>query len=35
MQCYDTYIAYGEAHNVRDKEAWFMAKLQRGTEPEE
>ncbi|MBA7585486.1 hypothetical protein ES708_27469 [subsurface metagenome] len=35
MQCYDTYIAYQEAHNVRDKEAWFSAKLQRGPEPEE
>ena len=35
MQCYDTYIAYQEAHNVRDKEAWFSAKLRRGPEPEE
>ena len=35
MQCYDTYTAYQEAHNVRDKEAWFSAKLQRGPEPEE
>ncbi len=35
MQCYDTYIAYEEAHNVRDKQAWFLAKLRRGPEPEE
>ncbi len=35
MKCYDTYTAYQEAHNVRDKEAWFSAKLQRGPEPEE
>ncbi len=35
MQCYDTYTAYQEAYNVRDKEAWFLAKLQRGPEPEE
>ncbi|MBA7547210.1 hypothetical protein ES705_39616 [subsurface metagenome] len=35
MQCYDTYIAYGEAHNVRDKEAWFLAKLRQGPEQEE
>ncbi|MBA7546479.1 hypothetical protein ES705_38871 [subsurface metagenome] len=35
MQCYDTYIAYQEAHNVRDKEAWFLAKLRRGPETEE
>ncbi len=32
MQCYDTYIAYGEAHDVRDKEAWFLAKLRQGPE---
>ena len=35
MQCYDTYIAYEEAHNVRDKQAWFLAKLRRGPETEE
>ncbi len=35
MQCYDTYIAYGEAHNVRDKEAWILAKLRTGPESEE
>ncbi len=35
MQCYDTYIAYQDAHNVRDKQAWFLAKLRRGPEPEE
>jgi hypothetical protein len=35
MQCYDTYIAYEEAHNVRDKQAWFLAKLERGPAPEE
>jgi hypothetical protein len=35
MQCYDTYIAYQDAHNVREKQAWFLAKLRRGPEPEE
>ncbi len=35
MQCYDTYTAYQDAHNVRDKEAWFLAKLRRGPEQEE
>jgi hypothetical protein len=34
-QCYDTYIAYQGAHNVREKQAWFLAKLRRGPEPEE
>ncbi len=34
-QCYDTLIAYEEANNVRDKEAWFLAKLRQGPEPEE
>ncbi len=35
MQCYDTYIAYQDAHNVREKQAWFLAKLRRGPETEE
>ncbi len=34
-QCYDTMIAYEEASNVRDKEAWFLARLKRDQEPEE
>ncbi|MBA7530423.1 hypothetical protein ES705_22630 [subsurface metagenome] len=34
-QCYDAYLAYQNAHNVRFKESWLMAKLQRGPEPEE
>jgi len=35
MQCYDTYLAYQDAHSVRDKEAWVLAKLRRGPETEE
>jgi len=35
MQCYNTYLDYKDAHNVRDKEAWFVAKLKSGPEPEE
>lgn len=34
-QCYDTYLAYQDAHLVRDKEAWVLAKLRRGPEEEE
>ncbi|MBA7553129.1 hypothetical protein ES705_45716 [subsurface metagenome] len=33
--CYDVLLAYEESHGVRDKEAWFLAKLERGPEPEE
>ena len=35
MQCYDTYLAYLDTRNVRFKESWLMARLQRGLEPEE
>jgi phage replication O-like protein O len=33
--CYDVLLAYEESNGVRDKEAWFLAKLRRGPEPEE
>ena len=33
--CYDVLLAYEESHGVRDKEAWFLAKLERGPAPEE
>ena len=33
--CYDVFLAYEESHGVRDKENWFLAKLERGPEPEE
>ncbi|GAJ02799.1 unnamed protein product, partial [marine sediment metagenome] len=31
-ECWDQLL---EASNVRDKKAWFLAKLQRGPAPEE
>jgi phage replication O-like protein O len=34
MTCYNAYIAFQEAHNVRKKEAWILARLERGPEPE-
>jgi len=34
MPCYDAYIAYQGAQNVRDKEAWILAKKRSGPEPE-
>ena len=33
--CYDVLLSYEESHGVRDKEAWFLAKLERGPAPEE
>ncbi|MBA7549227.1 hypothetical protein ES705_41703 [subsurface metagenome] len=33
--CYDVFLSYEESHGVRDKEAWFLAKLERGPAPEE
>ncbi len=33
--CYDVLLFFEDAHNVRDKEAWFLARLERGPEPEE
>ncbi|MBA7546004.1 hypothetical protein ES705_38386 [subsurface metagenome] len=33
--CYDVLLAYEESNGVREKEAWFLAKLRRGPEPEE
>ena len=33
--CYDVLLSYEESHGVRDKEAWFLAMLERGTAPEE
>ncbi|GAI67967.1 unnamed protein product [marine sediment metagenome] len=35
MKCYNAYIAFQDAYNVRDKEAWILAKLERGPVPEE
>ncbi|MBA7530426.1 hypothetical protein ES705_22633 [subsurface metagenome] len=35
MKCYNAYLAYLDTNNVRFKESWLMAKLQRGQEPEE
>ncbi len=33
--CYDAFLSYEESHGVRDKEAWFLAMLERGPAPEE
>ena len=33
--CYDGLLAYEDSHGIRDKEAWILAKLERGPEPEE
>jgi phage replication O-like protein O len=33
--CYDVLLSYEESHGVRDKEAWFLAMLERGPAPEE
>ena len=33
--CYDVFLSYEESHGVRDKEAWLLAKLERGPAPEE
>ncbi|MBA7546378.1 hypothetical protein ES705_38768 [subsurface metagenome] len=33
--CYDVLLSFEDSHNVRDKENWFLAKLERGPEPEE
>ncbi|MBA7557036.1 hypothetical protein ES705_49765 [subsurface metagenome] len=33
--CYNVLLSYEESHGVRDKEAWFLAMLERGTAPEE
>ncbi|MBA7582512.1 hypothetical protein ES708_24442 [subsurface metagenome] len=35
MTCYNAFLIYEESHGIRDKEAWLLAKLQRGPETEE
>jgi phage replication O-like protein O len=33
--CYDVFLAYEESHGVRNKEAWFLSKLEQGPVPVE